>query len=128
MNLQEQINADLKAAMLNRDVEVRDLLRVVIGEFNREGKIVPNDKVLSIVKKMIDNGQIIGNLNEIEILKKYLPEQLSEEKLNSLITALIFNNNYTIKDIGKIMGVLKSNYSGQYDGKVASAMIKEKLN
>jgi len=66
-------------------------------------------------------------LNEVSILETYLPKQLTEEQLSGLISALVYNNNYTIKDMGKIMAELKSKYSGQYDGKLASTIIKSQL-
>jgi uncharacterized protein YqeY len=128
MTLQETINLHLKNAILTSNTEVKSLLRVVIGEMNREGKIVADEKVISIVKKMIDNAKIVGNLNEVTILETYLPKQLTEDELNTVISALIYNNNYTIKDMGKIMGDLKSIYSGKYDGKLASTLIKSQLS
>lgn len=128
MTLQDTINVHLKNAILTSNTEVKSLLRVLIGEMNREGKIVGDEKVISIVKKMIDNAKIVGNLNEVAILETYLPKQLSEEQLSGLISALIYNNNYTIKDMGKIMAELKGKYSGQYDGKLASTLIKNQLS
>lgn len=127
MTLQETINLHLKNAILTSNTEVKSLLRVLIGEMNREGKIVEDEKVISIVKKMIENAKIVGNLNEVSILETYLPKQLTEEQLSGLISALVYNNNYTIKDMGKIMAELKSKYSGQYDGKLASTIIKSQL-
>lgn len=127
MTLQEKIDVHLKNAILTSNTEVKSILRVLIGEMNREGKIIPDERVISIVKKLIENAKILGNHGEISILETYLPKQLSEEQLNALIVALIFENNYTIKDMGKIMGDLKSKFSGQYDGKLASTLIKEKL-
>lgn len=128
MKLQETINLHLKNAILTSNTEVKSLLRVLIGEMNREGKIVEDEKVISIVKKMIDNAKIVGNLNEVAILETYLPKQLTEDELSILISALIYNNNYTIKDMGKIMSDLKATYSGKYDGKLASTIIKNQLS
>lgn len=125
MNLQEQINQHLKNAILTSNTEVKSILRVLIGEFNRIGKTVTDEQVISIVKKMIDNAKLVGNEGEIEILNAYLPKQLDENQLAGIISALIFSNNYTIKDMGKIMSELKNSYNGQYDGKLASNLIKE---
>lgn len=128
ITLQEVINMHLKNAMLTSNTDVKSVLRVLIGEFNRIGKKVTDEQVVSIVKKMVENAKIIGgNEREIEILSTYLPKQLTEDQLSAIITALIFNNNYTVKDMGAIMGVLKQSYSGQYDGKLASSIIKSKL-
>lgn len=138
MTLQEQINADLKAAMLNNDTATKDLLRVVIGELNRIDKVVPNDKVVATIKKMIENARVITvsrtsaeaigtATKEIELLEKYLPKQLTEAELSAVIDNVVKTNSYTIKDMGKVMSFLKEQYGGRYDGKLASIITKEVL-
>lgn len=126
ITLQEEINIHLKNAILTSSTDVKSILRVLIGEFNRIGKTVTDEQVISIVKKMIENAKIIGGQErEIEILSTYLPKQLTEVQLSGIISALIFENNYTSKDMGKVMASLKATYSGQYDGKLASTLIKD---
>lgn len=127
MTLQEEIHADLKGAMLAKDENVKSLLRVLIGELNREGKIVDDAKVISIVRKMSENAKLLNNQTEVTILSDYLPQQLNEDEIRKIISAIIFANNYTIKDKGKIMADLKRLHSGQYDGKVASDSISSIL-
>lgn len=127
MSLQSKINADLKSAILSKNEFQKSILRVLIGELNRVDKIVSDDKVQGIIKKMIENAKIVGNLNEVEYLEKYLPQQLSESELKSIIINLVSKNSYTVKDMGKVMTFLKENFSGQYDGKLASAIVKEIL-
>lgn len=125
MTIQEQINQNLKNAILTSNKEVKDLLRVVIGEFNRIDKVVADEKAMSIIKKMIENAKTVGNEGEVVILEAYLPKQLSDEQLSLVISKIIEDKKYTsIKDMGKVMGDLKSQYSGQYDGKKASDLIK----
>lgn len=124
MTIQEQINIDLKEAMLSKNESVKSILRVLIGEMNRVDKVVSDEKVTSIIKKMCENAKMVGNLDEITILEKYLPKQLSEDDLKKIITALVAENSFTIKDMGKIMSSLKEKYNGQYDGKIASSLIK----
>jgi len=125
ITLQEEINSHLRNAILTSNTKVKSILRVLIGELNRHSKKVTDEKVLSIIKKMIENAKILGNENEIEILLTYLPKQLTEGQLSGIISALIYENNYTNKDMGKIMSLLKTNYNGKYDGKVASILVKE---
>lgn len=125
MTLQEKIDLHLKNAILTSSHDTKSILRVLIGELNRVGKILTDEQVISIVKKMIENAKLLGNEKEIEILTTYLPKQLSDEQLSGLISAMIFSNNYTIKDMGKIMSQLKTSYGGQYDGKKASELVKE---
>lgn len=110
--------------MLAKNEFVKSILRVLIGEMNREGKTVSDERVTAIIKKMCENAKLVGNDHEITILEKYLPKQLSEDDLRTIISALIFENSFTIKDMGKIMSSLKEKYNGQYDGKLAANVIK----
>lgn len=127
MSIQEQIKADFVSAMKEQNKEIKLLLSVVIGEMDRVNKVLTDEQVISVVKKMIEGAKTTNNLDEVAILEKYLPKQLSEEQLNGLISALIFSNNYTAKDMGKIMSSLKESHAGQYDGKLASSLVKELL-
>lgn len=129
MNIQEKINSDLKVAMKEKNVEVRDLLRVVIGEFNREGKIVSDEKALAIIKKMVINAKDQGNDIEVSILEVYLPVQLDESTIRRILMNYIMNFDHvpSMKDMGSVMSWLKDNYSGQYDGKLVSKLVRELL-
>lgn len=138
MTLQEQINAHLKNAILTENSDVKSILRVLIGELNQKGKIHSDVVVVAAVKKLIESAKIIiaspdagdrvaSALKEISILETYLPKQLSEEALRSSIKGVISLNSYTVKDMGKVMSFLKDNYAGQYDGKLASVIVKEIL-
>lgn len=128
MSLQKRIADDLKAAMKNGEESRKSLLRVIIGEMNRVDKNLPDERVIAIIKKMVEGVKLVGNVEEEKILSEYLPKQLDEAQLTSLISALIFENNYTIKDMGKIMSALKEKYNGQYDGKLASTLVKSLLS
>ena len=128
MTVQEKINIDLKLAMLNKEVDKKDLLRVVIGEFNRVDKIVSDDKAIAIIKKMVENAKDQGNTNEIPILEVYLPSQLDADELGIKINEIIDDLEATsMKDMGRVMGELKAKYSGTYDGKLASTLVRELL-
>lgn len=127
MKLQERIKADFVSAMKNQNKELKLLLSVVIGEMDRVNKVLTDDQVIAIVKKMIEGAKSTNKLDEVALLEKYLPSQLSEAQLSGLIGALIYTNSYTPKDMGKIMSALKQAHSGQYDGKLASSIAKELL-
>lgn len=72
--------------------------------------------------------QVTVTETELEILNKFLPPQLTEEKLSSVIDEFIVSTGATsIKDMGKVMKVLKGVYEGSYDGTLASKLIKERL-
>lgn len=129
MTVQDKIRRDLKEAMIARKTHVRDLLRVVIGEFNREGKTVSDERAIAIMKKMIENAKDQGNEIEVTILEAYLPQQMDKLELKRVLMNQIMNmNSPTMKDMGSVMGWLKGNYAGQYDGKMASTLVRELLN
>ena len=129
MTIQEQIKADLKQAMLSKNVDVKDILRVVIGEFNREGKDVSDERATAIIKKMVQNAKDQENIEEQVILEVYLPTQMDEAKLTNVIQDIIIRDGYTtMRDMGGIMGSLKAEHAGTYDGKLASTIVKKLLN
>jgi uncharacterized protein len=128
MKLQEIIYLDLKNAMISKDNDKKNLLRVVIGEFNRIGKEISDDDIIKIIKKMKENAISLNNKIEEDILNNYLPKTLSLDQLEEAISNIMFSNNFsTLNDIGKIMMELKAKYPSQYDGKVASNIIKSKI-
>jgi uncharacterized protein YqeY len=139
MTLQEQINANLKNAMLTNNTDVKAILRVLIGELNQKGKEHADTVVVAQVKKLIESAKVIiaspdagGDrvataVSEISILEAYLPKQLTEEDLRNSILSVVTANSYTVKDMGKVMSYLKENFAGQYDGKLASVIVKEVL-
>jgi len=127
MTLQEQIQADLKTAMMNKDENKKNLIRVILGEFSRIGKELTDEQVTKILKKMLENSKELNNQVEIDILETYLPKELSKEELTTLIQKVITDNNIiSIKEMGKVMAGLKTSGS-LYDGKVASEIIKTLL-
>ena len=134
MSLQSKIREDMVAAMKLRDRDTVDLLRVVAGEFGREMKDVrvelTDDKVIAILKKMKENAIELGNLGEVVILDKYLPQMLGEFQVKTIVGGIIQKNNYSsMQDMGKVMGTLKSHpMTAQIDGKLASQITKELLN
>jgi len=125
MKLQEQINEDLKNAMLTSKSYERDLLRVVIGEMNREGKDLTDDQVIKILKKMVENAEICGNNDEIPILNAYIPETMDYAKIKEIISEIIFIDSYTQKDMSKIMSAAKIQLGNSFDGKIVSQIIRE---
>jgi len=128
MTVQEHIKNDLKIAMREKNVALRDLLRVVIGEFNREGKEVSDERATAIIKKMRDNAVEFNNESEVELLDLYLPQQMDELELKRVLMNHIMNlDSPSMKDMGGVMGFLKTNFGGQYDGKVAGGLVRKLL-
>ena len=130
MNLQEQIRLDMVSAMKNRDSETLSLLRVVAGEFGRVGKDLTDEQVTKVLKKMVENAKEMGNLNEVKILDKYLPQMLGDGQVKIIIAKIINENGFSgIKDMGKVMAEIKKlPNSSLIDGKMASNVVKEILS
>ena len=128
MKLQEKIGSDLKVAMMNKDIHRRDLIRVLIGEINRVGKDVSDDEVSKIVKRMTENATLMNNQIEIDILSDYLPKMLSEKEIEDVIVNFISTNNISgVKQMGLVMKYLKDEFGQSVDGKIASIIIKNRL-
>lgn len=135
MELQKQISADLVTAMKTKDTTTLNVLRVLKGEIQRaeqssSGKIELSDAdIIKLVKKSIDGiNETNGDQSEIAVLEKYMPKQMSESEISSLVSPLILANGYNSpKDMGKIMGYFNQNHAGQYDGKLLSEVVKNLL-
>jgi len=149
MNLVEQIDADLKSAMLARD-EVRKLTIRGIKKEIIEAKTAPgsngevsDDTVIKIVAKLLkqrkDSAAIYSEqgrpdlaeseLAEAAVLGTYMPKQMSAEELDATIKDLIAQTGAQgPKDMGKVMGVATKKLAGKAEGRVISETVKRLLN
>jgi uncharacterized protein YqeY len=144
--LLSDIRKDLKQAMLDKNNLVRDTIRMFLAEVQRfeiDSKEEADDsKALQIIIKMIKqrNDSISqfrdGGRNdlaekeeqEIEILSKYKPKQLSEQEVTEKVKEAIESSGASsMQDIGKVMGLLKSSLAGSADMGMVSKVVKEKL-
>lgn len=127
MKLIERISADFMTAYKNKEMEKKDFLGVLKTEVTKESKTPEDAYVVGKIKSMIKNAAATNSLNEseLEILNGYLPTQLDESKLTTIVSEFVSNNDGA--NVGSIMGFLKKNYDGQYDGSVASAVAKTVL-
>ena len=104
---------------------------------------ISDEEILEIINKMIKqrkfSAQTYIEANrkdyaekeniEADMLKIYLPEQISDKNLNHVISELILQSEAkSLRDMGKVMKLLKENYSGRCDLQKASSIIKEKLS
>lgn len=80
-------------------------------------------EMLDVFERVEDVDKIIVTKRELAILDSYLPKQMSNIELENIIAKFVVDADKT-PSIGVIMGYLKSNYAGQYDGKAASAYAK----
>jgi len=127
MTLQEQITKDLKDAMLSKDNNLRDYLRVVISEFNRIGKELSDEVVKKELSKLRENAKIMSNDYEIKVISKYLPNKISEDETRIIVANIIKANNITsMKEMGKFMGILKRfPQASLIDNAIAAIIYKE---
>lgn len=136
MNLKETVIQDLKTAMKEKDIVARDTLRVLKGEIDRaeqskDGRVELTDEdIISIVKKSIHGVRMTTcDPEEIAVLERYMPKQLTEDEMKTYVEK--FAKTHGIKDMsgmGRIMTHFADNFSGQYDGKELSAIVKNVIN
>jgi len=130
MSLIEKISKDFMSAYKDKDMEKKNFLGVIKTEVTKETKTPEDNYVVGKLKSMVKNAQSTNSLTEYELntINDYLPTQMTEEVLREKISDFITKEKLsTMKDMGKIMGYLKSNFEGEYDGKLASTIIKELL-
>jgi len=130
MSLIEKISKDFMSAYKDKDMEKKNFLGVIKTEVTKETKTPEDNYVVGKLKSMVKNAQSTNSLTEYEldIINDYLPTQMTKDVLRETIGNFITKEDLsTMKDMGKIMGYLKSNFEGEYDGKLASTIIKELL-
>jgi uncharacterized protein YqeY len=146
MSLKERITEDMKNAMRAKDSERLGVIRMItsaIKQIEVDERIELDDaRVLSVVEKMIktrkesvaqfqagNRPDLVEKENkEIAQLQVYLPAQLSDAELDALIAAAIAQTGAaSIKDMGKVMGIIKGQAQGKADMAVVGGKIKAKL-
>ena len=131
MTLIEQISKDFMTAYKAKEMSKKDFLGVLKTEVTKESKTPDDGYVIGKINSMIKNAAATNSLSEDElgILNKYLPEQLTDDKLLLLIKDYIDANDIkSMGDMSKIMTHLKNNYPGLYGSVNAIKMIKQILN
>ena len=139
MALLEQIDADLKKAMLERDDVTRDTLRMIKSELltldDPDELAVLTRAVKSrkdSIKSYLEGGRqdlADKEQSEIDVIQRYLPKPLSDDEARAAIAAIIEEQSLsTKKDLGKVMKEVRSRYPGQIDGKLASTIAGELLS
>ena len=145
--LKNQIQSDMKAAMRAGEKERLSAIRLIMAAVKQQeidgrtqlddsGVIAVLDKMskqrkdsISQFKKAERQDLVDKEQAELDIIQQYLPQQLSESEIDSLIDQAVQSTGATsIKDMGKIMGVLKPQLQGRADMGQVSARIKSRLN
>ena len=148
MGLEQKIMAELKTAMLAKDEKTVRSLRAVkaaiilaktAGGAGGELKEDDENKLLQkLVKQRKDSLEIFEQQNradlaqkekeEIEVIEKFLPKQLSEDELKRELAVIIAETGASSPaDMGKVMGAATKKLAGKTDGKAISAAVKELL-
>jgi uncharacterized protein len=146
-DIKNKISDDVKAAMRSKDKERLGALRLIQAAFkqkevderielNDDQTIVILDKMakqhrdsISQFKEANRNDLVEVEEFELNIIEEYLPAQLSEDEINSLIdNAISKTGAESIKDMGKVMGILKGELQGRADMGKVSGLIKARLN
>ena len=147
MNLETKINNDLKEAMKNKDqVALRGIraIKAAILLFKTDGSGLElnEEKEIKLLQKLLKQRQdsldiytkqnrddlALVEREEMEIIQRYLPEQMSEEELKKMIKNIIIETGASgIKDMGKVMGLASQNLAGKADGKTIASLVKELL-
>ena len=150
MTLRDDINKALTEAMKAKNERAVSTLRMVNStlknadiEARTSGKPLDDAAVLSILQKMIKQRQESVELykkggradlvkqeeEEIAIISGYLPKQMSEAEMTAAIDAAIKEVGAAgMKDMGKVIGLLRGKYAGQMDFGKASGVVKAKLS
>ena len=146
MSLKERITDDMKAAMRSGEKDRLSVIRMITSAIKQrevdERIMLDDNQVLSVLEKMIKQRKEslvqfqAGNRQdlvekeaaEITLLQGYLPSQLSGAELDALIDdAISASGAASIKDMGKVMAVIKSKAQGRADMAAVGAKIKAKL-
>lgn len=151
MSIREEITNQLKDAMINKNTNLVNTLRLIkasikdkdiIAKGNGKGDI-SDQEIISVLQTMIKQRKasidmyLSGNRedlvkkeeSEIEIISNFLPDQLSLQEIETIINELIISSGASsIKNIGDVIKLIKEKYEGRIDLGVASKLIKEKLS
>ncbi len=149
MSLKQQIDGDIKKAMLAKSKEELEALRsiksmILLAETDKgatSGDIsaeTENKLLMKAAKQRKESADIFAQQNrsdladkelfQLEVISRYLPKQLSSEEFEHAVKAIIQQLNASgPQDMGKVMGAATKALSGQADGKVISELVKKLL-
>lgn len=148
MSLEKDIMTALKEAMKAKDQTALAALRAVKSEIllaktsgNEEG--LSQEEEIKLVQKLVkqrkDSARIFTEQNredlsepelaQAAVLEQFLPEQLSEEAIEAVVSDIILRTNASgMKDMGKVMGMANTQLAGKADGRTISGIVKAKLS
>jgi uncharacterized protein YqeY len=147
MALLEKLQADVKTAMLAKDQVTRDTLRLLISAVKKHelegGKEITDELTLSTLQnaaktrqESIDQFSKAGREDlatkeraELEVVRRYLPRQLTEDETRGVVQRLISELKITSKkDVGVLMKAVMARYKNEVDGKTVQKVAGEYLS
>ena len=148
MSLQTQVMTAMKEAMKAKDTVALESLRaiksaILLAQTESGAKEeLTEDQELKILQKLVkqrkDSATIFNEqgradlaepeLAQVAVIEKFLPEPLSEEEIEKVVVAVIDQTGAeSMKDMGKVMGIVSKELAGQADGKTISTIVRSKL-
>ena len=146
MSLIEELEADIKEAMLAREGERRDALRLILASLRSAEKDLlrplSEDEELQVLqrerKKRVEAAEAFRAAgreeqaekeeHELDILEEFMPEPLSEEEIEEIIDDVIAEVGATsMADLGRVMADVMPQIAGRADGSTVSQIVREKL-
>jgi uncharacterized protein YqeY len=149
MSLKQQIDNDIKSAMLAKNKEELEALRsiksmILLAETDKgsSGQLTPDVEgkiLMKAAKQRKESADIFleqsrkdladRELFQLEVINRYLPKQLAEEELTTALKGLITEVGAKgPQDMGKVMGMATKKLAGKADGKMISEIVKKLLN
>lgn len=149
MSLRQQIDGDIKKAMLAKSKEELEALRsikslILLADTEKGGGAdisydAENKLLVKAAKQRKESAEIFQQQNrpdlasrelfQLEVINRYLPKQLSEADLRAVLQAIIEETGAkSPQDLGKVMGLATKRLTGQAEGKMISDMVKKMLS
>ena len=148
MSIQEKINNEIKLSMKEKNVDklaaLRSVKSAMLLELTKDGKTNMSDEIaIQIISKLVkqrkESASIFKSKNRVDLEKEelaqikylvdYLPKQLSEDEIEERIKLKLNEiENVSLKDMGRLMGLLMKEFSGKADGKMISMILKKQLS
>jgi uncharacterized protein YqeY len=151
MNIRQNVFSALKAAMIKKDAKVISTLRLIMAAIkdkdivlkgNGDASGIDETAIILLMQTMIKqrNASIVLfkqgiredlvkiEEDEILIISSFLPKQLNDQEIeDAVVNAIKLTQSVSIKDMGKVINLMKQNYIGKMDFRIVSAVVKEKL-
>lgn len=147
MTLEEKLLDDMKAAMKSGDKLVLDTLRVLRAELKNasiaKGEELSEEEIVGVLSKEAKRRReslesfekggrqdlVEKEKRELELITSYLPEPFSEEELDDIVQKAVgATGAESLRDMGKVMGVVMPQIKGRADGKLVQELVKKKLS